>query len=136
MLGSSLTILVVDDELAVLNLVKLILESAGYAVLQASNARQALAFFENRDHWVDLLLTDISMPEMSGLELACRVSAIAPRLPVLFMTGSRAENPGIELLREAGPFSDCAVISKPFTTCELLGEVTGIFLTMRVKQAG
>ncbi|PYT26764.1 MAG: hypothetical protein DMG57_20605 [Acidobacteria bacterium] len=135
-LRSSLTILVVDDESAVLDLVKLILETAGYTVLVASNARQALAFFETRDYWIDLLLTDINMPEMSGLELACRVSEIAPRLPMLFMTGYRAENPGTEILRAAGPFSDCVVISKPFTSRELLGEVTGIFLTMRVKQAG
>jgi len=126
--GSSPTILVVDDELAVLNLVQLILETAGYSVLPASDARQALAFFQNRDS-IDLLLTDINMPDISGLELAGRVSEIAPRVPVLFMTGCRAENPGIELLRAAGPFSDCLVISKPFTSDELLAEVSGIFST-------
>ena len=127
--GSSPTILVVDDELAVLNLVKLILETAGYTVLPASDVHQALAFFQNRDCSIDLLLTDINMPDFSGLELAGRVSEIAPRVPVLFMTGCRAENPGIELLRAAGPFSDCLVISKPFTSDELLAEVSVIFST-------
>jgi two-component system, cell cycle sensor histidine kinase and response regulator CckA len=125
-LGSSSTILVVDDEPAVLNLAKLILETAGYAVLAAGNGRQALAFVENQNYSIDLLLTDINMPGISGLELACRVSEIRPHLPVMFMTGSRADSPGIELLRREGPFSDCDVISKPFTSTELLGEVSGI----------
>jgi two-component system cell cycle sensor histidine kinase/response regulator CckA len=115
--------------LAVLNLVKMILETAGYTVLPASDVHQALAFFQNRDCSIDLLLTDINLPDISGLELAGRVSEIAPRVPVLFMTGCRAENPGIELLRAAGPFSDCLVISKPFTSDELLAEVSGIFST-------
>ena len=115
--------------MAVLDLVKLILESAGYAVLAACGAKQALAFFENRDCSIDLLLTDINMPDMTGLELACRVSGIAPRLPVLFMTGCRAANPNFELLRAAGPFSDCEVITKPFTSRELLDQVAGIFST-------
>jgi len=128
-LGSRPTILVVDNEPAVLNLVKLILEAAGYAVLAACNGRQALAFCKNRNHSIDLLLTDINIPDISGLELACQVSQIVPRLPVIFLTRGRAENPGIELLRRAGPFSDCEVIGKPFTSPELLGEIAAIFST-------
>lgn len=124
--GPRPTILVVDNEPAVLNLVELILEAAGYAVITACNGRQALAFCTNRNQTIDLLLTDINMPGISGLELACRVSEIRPHLPVMFMTGSRADSPGIELLRREGPFSDCDVISKPFTSTELLGEVSGI----------
>ena len=127
--GSRPTILVVDNEPAVLNLVKLILEAAGYAVLAACNGRQALAFCKNRNHSIDLLLTDINIPDISGLELACQVSQIVPRLQVIFLTGGRAENPGIELLRRAGPFSDCEVISKPFTSPELLSEVAAIVST-------
>jgi CheY-like chemotaxis protein len=125
-LRSSPTILVVDDEPAVLNLVKLILEAAGYAVVGACNGRQALAFCRNRTHNIDLLLTEINMPDISGPELACQVSEILPHLPVIFMAGGRANNPGIEFLRRVGPFSDCDVISKPFTSRDLLGEVTGI----------
>ena len=125
-LESRPTILVVDSEPAVLNLVKLILEAAGYAVLAACNGRQALAFCKNRNQ-IDLLLTDIDMPDISGLELACQLSQIVPRLPVIFLTRGRADNPGIEFLRSAGPFSDCEVISKPFTSAELLGGVAAIF---------
>jgi CheY-like chemotaxis protein len=128
-LGSRPTILVVDNEPAVLNLVKLILEAAGYVVLTACNGRQALVFCKNRNRAIDLLLTDINMPDISGLELACQVSQIVPRLPVIFLTGGRVDNPGIELLRRAGPFSDCEVISKPFTSPELLGQVAAICST-------
>lgn len=123
----SSTILVVDDEPAVLKLVKLILEGAGYAVLAAGNGQQALALSENRGHSIDLLLTDINMPDISGPELACRVSATVPRLSVMFMTGHRADTHGIEFLRRDGPFSDCAVISKPFNPPELLSQVTAVF---------
>ena len=127
--GSSPTILVVDDEPAVLNFVKLILETAGYPVLAACNGQEALAFFKNSGHSIDLLLTDINMPDLSGLELACQASETVPDLPVMFMTGCRPDSPPIEFLRRDGPFGDCKVIRKPFTSPELLGEVTGILST-------
>jgi CheY-like chemotaxis protein len=68
------TILVVDDEPAVLNLVKVILEAAGYAVLGACSGQEALALCQNQNHLIDLLLTDIDMPDVSGPELVCEVS--------------------------------------------------------------
>ena len=123
------TILVVDHEPAVLNLVKLMLEAAGYAVLAACNGQQALALCENRNHTIHLLLTEMNMPDISGVELACQVSEMLHHLPVLFMTSCRTDSPGIEFLRREGPFSDCEVISKPFTSPELLGEVAGIVST-------
>jgi len=126
---SSATILVVDDEPAVLNLVKLILEAAGYVVLAACNGQQALALCENRKHTIDLLLTDINMPDISGPELACQVSEIVPYLLVIFMTGCGADSQGIEFLRREGPFSDCEVIGKPFTSAQLLSEVAAIVST-------
>jgi CheY-like chemotaxis protein len=105
------------------------LETAGYAVLATSDVQQALDLFENRSQSIDFLLTDINMPQINGLELACRVSETAPHLPVMFMTGYRADGPGIECLIREGPFSDCTVIRKPFTSPELLGEVSGILST-------
>lgn len=126
-LGSSPTILAVDDEPSILNLVRLILENAGYSVVAACDGQQALALLENRSLTIGLLLTDINMPGISGLELACRVSETVPHLLVMFMTGCRAESPQTEFLRREGPFSDCKVIRKPFTSPELLGAVTGLF---------
>jgi len=128
-LGSNRIIVVVDDEPVVLNVVRLILQTAGYAVLATSDAQQALNLVENRSHSIDLLLTDMNMPQINGLELACRVSEIAPHLPVMFMTGCRADSPGVECLIREGPFSECTVIRKPFTSPELLGEVNSILST-------
>jgi two-component system cell cycle response regulator CpdR len=105
------------------------LETAGYVVLATSDVQQALDLFENRSQSIDLLLTDINMPQIDGLELACRVSEIAPHLPVMFMTGCRADSAGIECLIREGASSDCKVIRKPFTSPELLGEVSGILST-------
>jgi len=132
---SSLTILVVDDEPAVLHLVKSILEPAGYAVLVASSAQQALGLVE-KGNAVDLLLTDINMPRISGLVLASRFSELTPHLPVMFMTGHRADNFGIEVLLREGSFSECKVIYKPFTARELISEVAGVFERPRVRSQG
>src|SRR5690348_4827496 len=99
------TILVVDDEPAVLNLVKSILEAAGYPVLAACSSQDALALFKNPRHSIDLLLTDISMPDLSGLELACQASETVPHLPVMFMSGCRPDS-HLEFLRREGPFGD------------------------------
>jgi two-component system cell cycle sensor histidine kinase/response regulator CckA len=127
--GSRPTILVVDDEPAIVDLVKLTLESAGYPVLSACDGQQALALIEARSRSIDLLLTDINMPNISGLELACRVSETAPGVPVIFMTGCPADAPHTEFLRREGPFSDCTVIRKPFTPPQLLGEVNDVLAT-------
>ena len=81
---------------------------------------------QNQNHIIDLLLRDSNMPDISGPELVCEVSEIIPHLSVIFMTGCRVDSPGIEFLRREGPFSDCQVISKPFTSPQLLSEVAGI----------
>ena len=64
-----------------------ILEEIGYTVLTVDTPQEAVALCENRDTAVDLLLTDVVMPEMSGKELAKRIAAIRPGIKVLFMSG-------------------------------------------------
>jgi len=104
-------------------------------VLVASSAQQALGLVE-KGNAVDLLLTDINMPRISGLVLASRFSELTPHLPVMFMTGHRADNFGIEVLLREGPFSECKVIYKPFTARELISEVAGVFERPRVRSQG
>ena len=121
-------ILVVDDERPLLNLIKLVLESGGYEVLTASSGREALDV--GYDHeTIDLLLTDIHMPQMTGPELACRMSERLPALPVIFVSGNQAGTPGAEMLLREGPFADCRVIRKPFTPNQLLDEVHQVLPT-------
>ena len=81
------TILVVDDDLAVLGVIKCMLESGDYAVLLAHSAEIALRLAERADIAIDLMVTDVVMPDMNGPELAQRMVSGRPHLRVLFMSG-------------------------------------------------
>jgi len=120
---SAATVLVVDDEPELVNLAKMTLEAGGYEVLTASNGREALELCINQKNRIDLLLTDINMPQMNGAELACYAGDLLPGLPVVFMTGGYTATPRLEMLVRHGPFSDCRIVRKPFTPAQLLEEV-------------
>jgi CheY-like chemotaxis protein len=81
------TILLVEDEDAVRVIVSTVLRRQGYQVLEASTPRGACDIFEQRAHEIDLLLTDVVMPEMNGPALAQRLVAAKPELRVLFISG-------------------------------------------------
>lgn len=81
------TILLVEDDEVVRRMARLILESRGYQVLAARDGREALQVFCEHFSEIDLLLTDVIMPGMSGRVLAERVAALCPELPVLYMSG-------------------------------------------------
>ena len=86
-LGGTETILIVDDEPSIRNVVNDILLSYGYEILVAANGEEALEIAKNSSNKIDLLLTDVIMPGMNGRELAERVTAINPKIAVLFMSG-------------------------------------------------
>ncbi|MCK9460057.1 MAG: response regulator [Proteobacteria bacterium] len=81
------TVLVVEDEDAVRRLTERILRAAGYRVLAASNGGEALLLCEKHGDAIDLLLTDVVMPQMGGRELFARLATISPGLRVLFTSG-------------------------------------------------
>jgi two-component system cell cycle sensor histidine kinase/response regulator CckA len=81
------TVLVVDDEPNVLQLVESILEEAGYSVIAANSAANAIKAFDKMAYRPDLLLTDVVMPGMSGPMLVDQLLAKQPGLKVLFMSG-------------------------------------------------
>jgi len=81
------TILLVEDEEVVRRMARLILESRGYRVLEAVEGQDALRVFCEHAGEIDLMLTDVIMPGMSGRVLAERVAALCPELPVLYMSG-------------------------------------------------
>jgi PAS domain S-box-containing protein len=115
--GNGQTILVVDDEPAVLAAAVRILRDGGYATLEAASYEQAITLAEAHQLQLTLLLTDSVMPRMSGDALADRITGLRPGLPVLYMTGY---GPGA-----APPDSSdqAARIQKPFTTQSLLQAV-------------
>jgi len=85
--GGSETILLVEDERAVRDLLRQVLQRYGYTVLEASYPEQALALSQCHEGPIHLLLTDVVMPMMSGLELAGETRAMRPSLRVLYMSG-------------------------------------------------
>jgi len=86
-LNGTETILLVEDEEMVRKLARQILATQGYRVLEATNGEEALRMCEHDQEPIELLLTDVIMPEMSGPELAERLHRLRPELRVLFMSG-------------------------------------------------
>lgn len=107
------TILVVDDQDVVRDVIKLTLQSAGYTVIEAATPKIAIELARTTES-IDLLVTDIVMPEMDAFELAQRVSTEIPGIRILYTSGytdAAAE----------GPF-----IQKPFTPQQLVDKVGAV----------
>jgi PAS domain S-box-containing protein len=116
--GFGEVILLVEDEEAVRRLVRATLERRGYLVLVASDGPEALQAERQADR-IDLLLTDLVMPQMSGMEVARRVREKRPGLPVLFMSGYTDRS-----LQETEQLpADVEVMQKPFTSTVLAARV-------------
>ena len=113
------TILVVDDEIAVLSLTTMMLSRYGYTVITAASAQEALHLFEVwPDLHVDLLLVDIIMPELNGIELSERIRALRPELPVLYFSAYSDQEPLRPVFSRRLPY-----IAKPFTSLQLTRRV-------------
>jgi PAS domain S-box-containing protein len=113
------TILVVEDEEMVRNLTTSMLLGLGYAVLPAATPAAALSLCETVDVRIDLLLTDVVMPDMRGSDLGERVRAIRPDVRVLFMSGYT----GDVMDRHGVAAEQATFIQKPFTMAELARSV-------------
>ncbi len=115
--GGTETILLVEDQPEVRQFTATVLREYGYAVLQASGGEEALAAYASQP--IDLLLTDVVMPKMSGTDLAARVRQGQPDVKVLFMSGYSME---VLAWRETGT-TGAAFIQKPFAREELAAKV-------------
>ncbi|MCB1042059.1 MAG: response regulator [Acidobacteria bacterium] len=107
--------LVVDDSQLVKTVVAKSVESLGYAVYAFECCREALAWIGSYDGHLDLLVTDMTMPWMSGGELAVRVKQVFPDVRCLFMSGNNYET----MLERGLLAPDDAFVSKPFSQAEL-----------------
>lgn len=109
------TVLLVEDEEPIRKLVGRSLVRLGYRVLEAQDAAQALRISERHPDPIQLLLTDVRMPQMTGLELAQRLTALRPNLKVVYMSGHVERADGDQgLLSSTGAF-----LQKPFTPAAL-----------------
>ena len=110
-----LTVLLVEDEIPVRELVSRMLGNEGHTVLKASNGEDALRLCEKHPTDIDLLLSDVVMPGMSGAELVEKVSAMRPLIKSLYMSGYADET----VVRH-GLLEGANVVKKPFTKAELI----------------
>jgi PAS domain S-box-containing protein len=117
--GGSETILLVEDEDVVRRLACKILENVGYNVLEASRGHEAVRLCLEREEPIDLLLTDVVMPETSGKEVADRLSKMQPGLRVLFMSGYTDES----IVHHGVLDLNVEFIQKPFTPAGLTKKV-------------
>jgi signal transduction histidine kinase/CheY-like chemotaxis protein len=111
--GAGRSVLVADDEPAVLGFATQVLESAGYQVVQAHDGNEALELYSGRSGELNAALLDVTMPGLSGLEVLARIRAEGGRLPVVLMTGYEPPT-GPE-----APEPD-AILRKPFSSRDLL----------------
>ncbi len=117
--GRGETILVVEDEVSVLKLAQIILGGLGYTVLSAGGPAEAIRLAEAHGGRVDLLITDVVMPEMNGRDLAARLHEMYPQLKVLFMSGYTANTIAHHGVLDAGVH----FIEKPFSREALAAQV-------------
>lgn len=89
--GGSETILLVEDEVMILEMCRKMLESLGYRLLCASTPKQAISMAQNYEGSIDLLITDVVMPEMNGNELAKQLGTSQPGLKTLYLSGHTAD---------------------------------------------
>jgi CheY-like chemotaxis protein len=116
------TILVVDDEPAMRHSIAELLRSRGHEVIVAGSGREALRAVYDRSATPALLLSDISMPEMSGIELAARLGAERPGIRIVLMTGM----PESAELARGRPELVSAVLLKPFSYDDLAAVVDAV----------
>jgi PAS domain S-box-containing protein len=118
----SATILLVEDNEMVMDMTRELLESYGYAVLPAWLPEDALDIARREGGRVDLLLTDVVMPQMNGPELYHRIREFIPDLKVIYMSGYTSN----VIVHNGTLEEEASFIAKPFTSATLLAQVTRI----------
>jgi CheY-like chemotaxis protein len=113
--GAGQLVMLVDDEPSLLVVGRRRLETLGYRVRTASSPHEAITIFSDDSFQPQLLISDYSMPGMSGLELCTEISQMRPGLPMILLTGFIADI-APDVLRTTGV---CAVLRKPITLLEL-----------------
>ncbi|MCF8093225.1 MAG: transporter substrate-binding domain-containing protein [Desulfotignum sp.] len=120
--GQGETILIVEDEAPILTMTRKILENLGYTVFEASSPGKALDVAESCGQKIDLLITDVVMPEMDGRQLATRMQSLYPDIKVLFMSGYTANVIAHRGILDTG----VNFIQKPFSNPNLAATIRDI----------
>jgi PAS domain S-box-containing protein len=113
------TVLLTEDEEQVRQMIRMILEMNGYHVLEATSGKEALAIYKEHEGQINLIMTDVVMPEMSGRELAQSLEVLHPGIKVLYMSGYTDD----AIVRHGLLYQEIAFLQKPFTPEALMRKV-------------
>jgi PAS domain S-box-containing protein len=127
--GGNETILVVEDDPTILRMTRMMLEKKGYAVLSAASPAEAMEQIKKHSCCIDLLLTDVVLPEMNGRALAGQISALYPDIRLLFMSGYTADVIAHQGVLDAG----VAFIQKPFSMTDMTEKVRKVLDSASLK---
>ena len=114
----AVTILLVEDDRPVLEIVTLLLTTLGYGVVSVASAADAIAHVRNHPAEIDILLTDLMMPEMKGRQLAEIVGEIDPEIKIILMSGQFPETPPQDMSEN--------FLQKPFGRKELAAKLAEV----------
>ncbi len=120
------TILIVDDEETVRNLLRDALSGLGYSIIEASNGKEAIEVFESKRDRIDLVILDLIMPLMGGEETLRRLKEITPDVKVLIVTGYGVDKTLQETLKEIGV---TGFIHKPFNVADISESVRSALIS-------
>ena len=124
------TVLVVDNDPLSLDLIELMLSPLGYKVLLASSGEEALEIADARDGKIDLLLTDLLMPGITGLDLVRQFIDRYPKTKVMFMSGYMCPS----IAHQDVALSEKAFVLKPFTTNTLATKMRSVLKSKYIPQ--
>jgi DNA-binding response OmpR family regulator len=122
------TILLLEDEPSLLNLLNRVLVRRGYSVLQAATPEDALRLFDHGERRVDLIIADVTLPVVSGVQVALLLRTELPDLPVILTSGYPSTawtDQDCYYLRRLGP-NLLSILLKPFPSRTLLDTVGGL----------
>lgn len=116
------TVLIVDDDKSIRELVREIVEMDGHNVLLATNGQEALGLC--KEHHPDLVITDLIMPEKTGLDFIMEIKATKPNVPIIAISGGGGITGDVDYLPIAKLLGASLVISKPFDMKKLRAAIT------------
>lgn len=126
--SSNMVILLVDDDEAVRNTMQEILISLGFTTITAHDGLEAVTLFRQHEHQIDMMVTDLSMPLMGGVDAAMQIREINANLPIIFSTGCDLGN---ALLEGAEAMPNTKLLFKPFQAQELNQTINKLFTEMK-----
>lgn len=124
------TVLIVEDEPILRDLMRRMLEKHDYRVLVAENGASAVDVARAQTEGIDLLITDIVMPGIDGFDVADQLTQIHPTLRVLFLTGYAADSDYVNDRLES---DQSAMLLKPFTQAALFDRIEDLFHTPSLR---